>query len=127
MNNYILYIIMKFNFISVFFLAILSATLLLVFAPMVDHLFYIDHKLDESTDLEIFMTILIHIILLGILIYIFHYYIVKKYIKYFKLNETYIKVIDLILGLTLVGLQRNLVFKLRYMSNRHPIRDELII
>ena len=118
---------MNLNFLSVFFLAIVISTFLLVFAPMVDHIFYIDHKLDESTDLEIFMTILIHIILLGVLIYLFHYYVVKKYINYFKLNETYIKVVDLILGLTLVGLQRNLVFKLRYMSNRHPIRDELII
>ena len=94
---------------------------------MVDHIFYIDHKLDELTDLEIFMIILVHIILLGILIYLFHYYIVKKYINYFKLNETYVKIIDLILGLTLVGLQRNLVFKLSYISNRHPIRSELII
>ena len=118
---------MKLNFLAVFFLAIVISTFLLVFAPMVDHLFYIDHKLDESTDLEIFMTILIHIILLGILIYLFHYYIVKKYINYFKLNETYVKIIDLILGLTLVGLQRNLVFKLRYISNRHPIRSKLII
>ena len=118
---------MNLNFLSVFFLAIVVSTFLLVFAPMVDHIFYIDHKLDESTDLEVFMTILIHIILLGILIYLFHYYIVKKYINYFKLNETYIKVVDLILGLTLVGLQRNLVFKLRYMSNRHPIRSDLII
>ena len=117
---------MNLNFLSVFFLAIVISTFLLVFAPMVDHLFYIDHKLDDSTDFEVFMTILIHIILLGILIYLFHYYIVKKYIKYFKLNETYIKIIDLILALTLVGLQRNLVFKLRYMSNRHPIRSELI-
>ena len=117
---------MNLNFLSVFFLAIVISTFLLVFAPMVDHLFFIDHKLDESTDLEIFMTILVHIILLGILIYLFHYYVVKKYINYFKLNETYIKVVDLILGLTLVGLQRNLVFKLRYMSNRHPIRSELI-
>jgi len=117
---------MNLNFLSVFFLAIVISTFLLVFAPMVDHIFYIDHKLDESTDLEIFMTILIHIILLGVLIYLFHYYVVKKYINYFKLNETYIKVVDLILGLTLVGLQRNLVFKLRYMSNRHPIRSELI-
>tara|TARA_B100000941_G_C28233403_1_gene412745 strand:- start:94 stop:450 length:357 start_codon:yes stop_codon:yes gene_type:complete len=117
---------MNLNFLSVFFLAIVVSTFLLVFAPMVDHIFYIDHKLDESTDLEIFMTILVHIILLGILIYLFHYYVVKKYINYFKLNETYIKVVDLILGLTLVGLQRNLVFKLRYMSNRHPIRSELI-
>lgn len=117
---------MNLNFLSVFFLAIVISTFLLVFAPMVDHIFYIDHKLDKSTDLEIFMTILIHIILLGILIYLFHYYVVKKYINYFKLNETYVKIIDLILGLTLVGLQRNLVFKLRYMSNRHPIRSELI-
>ena len=118
---------MNLNFLSVFFLAIVISTFLLVFAPMVDHLFFIDHKLDESTDFEVFMTIIIHIILLGILIYLFHYYIVKKYINYFKLNETYIKIIDLILGLTLVGLQRNLVFKLRYMSNRHPIRSELIV
>ena len=117
---------MNLNFLSVFFLAIVISTFLLVFAPMVDHLFFIDHKLDESTDFEVFMTIIIHIILLGILIYLFHYYIVKKYINYFKLNETYVKIIDLILGLTLVGLQRNLVFKLRYMSNRHPIRSELI-
>lgn len=118
---------MNLNFLSVFFLAIVISTFLLVFAPMVDHLFYIDHKLDESTDFEIFMIILIHIILLGILIYLFHYYVVKKYINYFKLNETYVKVVDLILGLTLVGLQRNLVFKLRYMSNRHPIRSKIVI
>ena len=118
---------MNINFLSVFFLAIVVSTFLLVFAPMVDHIFYIDHKLEDSTDLEIFITILIHIILLGLLIYLFHYYVVKKYINYFKLNETYVKIIDLILGLTLVGLQRNLVFKLRYISNRHPIRSELII
>ncbi len=65
--------------------------------------------------------------MLGLLIYLFHYYIVKKYINYFKLNETYIKIIDLIIGLTLVGLQRNLIYKLRYMSNKHPIRSELRI
>ena len=63
---------MNLNFLSVFFLAVVISTFLLVFAPMVDHIFYIDHKLDESTDLEIFMTILVHIILLGILIYLFH-------------------------------------------------------
>ena len=50
---------MNLNFLSVFFLAVVISTFLLVFAPMVDHIFYIDHKLDESTDLEIFMTILI--------------------------------------------------------------------
>ena len=113
--------------LPVFFLLIIVISFLLVFAPMVDHVFYLDHKIEESTDLEVFIIILIHIILVGILIYLFHFYIVRKYIKFFKLNETYIKIIDLILGLTLVGLQRNLVYKLRYLSNRHPIRAELII
>ena len=113
--------------LPVFFLLIIVISFLLVFAPMVDHVFYLDHKIEESTDLEIFIIILVHIILVGVLIYLFHFYIVRKYIKFFKLNETYIKIIDLIIGLTLVGLQRNLVHKLRYLSNRHPIRAELII
>jgi len=113
--------------LPVFFLLIIVISFLLVFAPMVDHVFYLDHKIEESTDLEVFIVILVHIILVGVLIYLFHFYIVRKYIRYFKLNETYIKIIDLILGLTLVGLQRNLVYKLRYLSNRHPIRAELII
>mgnify|MGYP000947934023 FL=1 len=118
---------MVFNMLPVFFLLIIVISFLLVFAPMVDHVFYLDHKIEESTDLEVFIVILVHIILVGVLIYLFHFYIVRKYIRYFKLNETYIKIIDLILGLTLVGLQRNLVYKLRYLSNRHPIRAELII
>ena len=113
--------------LPVFFLLIIVISFLLVFAPMVDHVFYLDHKIEESTDLEVFIIILVHIMLLGVLIYLFHFYIVRKYIKFFKLNETYIKIIDLILGLTLVGLQRNLLYKLRYLSNRHPIRAELII
>ena len=118
---------MNINFLSVFFLAIVISTFLLVFAPMVDHIFYIDHKLKETKDFKIYMAILIHIILLGVFIYLFHYYIVKNYINYFKLNKIYIKIIDLIIGLTLVGLQRNLIYKLRYMSNKHPIRSELRI
>ena len=113
--------------LPVFFLLIIVISFLLVFAPMVDHVFYLDHKIEESTDLEVFIIILVHIILVGVLIYLFYFYIAIKYIKFFKLNETYIKIIDLIMGLTLVGLQRNLVHKLRYLSNRHPIRAELII
>ena len=45
---------------------------------------------------------------------------------YFKLSATYVKIVDLILALTLTGLQRNLIFKLRYLSNKHPFRSELI-
>lgn len=114
----------KFFYISL--LLVIIITFLLIFSPLIDHLFYIDHKLEEMSELKIFGLILIHTILLGILIYLFHYYIVKKYIKYFKLNETYVKIIDLIISLILVGLQRNLLFKLRYLSSKHPIRSKLI-
>ena len=118
---------MKYNYLSIFFLLIIVVSFLLIFAPVIDHIFYVDHKLKETSDFEIFLIVLVHIILLGVLIYIFHRYIVKKYMEYFKLTGPYIKIIDLILALTLTGLQRNLIFKLRYLSNKHPFRSKLII
>ena len=121
---------MKLNLVPIFFLLITIISILLIFAPMIDHIFYIDHKLEDFKDIEIFIMIIVHIILTGILIYILHYYIIKKYFRLFnieKLYEQYKVVIDLILALTLVGLQRNLHFKIRYLSNKHPIRSELIL
>ena len=114
------------KFFYFYLLLVIIIIFLLIFAPLIDHLFYVDHKLEEMSELKIFGLILIHTILLGILIYLFHNYIVKKYIKYFKLNETYVKIIDLIISLILVGLQRNLLFKLRYLSTKHPIRSKLV-
>jgi uncharacterized membrane protein YqhA len=64
---------MVFNMLPVFFLLIIVISFLLVFAPMVDHVFYLDHKIEESTDLEVFIIILVHIMLVGILIYLFHF------------------------------------------------------
>ena len=118
---------MKYNYLFIPFLLIITTAFLLLFAPLVDHIFYVDHKLEETSDLEIFLIVVVHIVLLGVLILIFHRYIVKKYMDYFKLSEAYVKMVDLILALTLTGLQRNLIFKLRYLSNKHPFRSELIV
>ena len=82
--------------VSIFIFLILSIFVLLFLAPFIDHFFYIDKKLDETEEYKIFIMIIIHIILLGILVYMFHIYLVKKYIKYFKLNKTYIKIIDIL-------------------------------
>jgi len=117
---------MDYKYLLLPFLLILGILFLLLFAPIIDHLFYMDHKLDKMNNIDILFTIIMHIIVVAILVYFFHYYIVSKYIKYFKFNKIYIKIIDLILALTLTGLQRNLIFKLRYLSNKHPIRDKLI-
>ena len=115
------------TFFPLLIFLVVSIMVLLFIAPFIDHLFYLDHKLEDLEEYEIFMMIIIHIILLGILVYMFHKYLVKNYIKYFKLSKTFIKIIDLILALTLTGLQRNLIFKIRYLSNKHPIRSELIV
>jgi len=112
---------MDYKYLSIVFLLIISIIFFLVFAPIIDHLFYID-KVEGENKVTIFIYIIFHIILLGILIYIFHKYIVLNYLSYFKLNPTFIKIIDLILALTLTGLQRNLINKIRYLSNNHPIR-----
>jgi hypothetical protein len=124
--NILYYIIMK-TFLTILIFIIISIIFLLFLAPFIDHFFYLEHKLEEIDEYEIFMMIIIHIVVLGILVYFYHYYIVAPYISYFKLNKTYIKIIDLILALTLTGIQRNLVFKITYLSNKHPIRDELIV
>ena len=118
---------MKYNILSVVFLLVTITIFLLVFAPMVDHIFYVDHKLEELTDFEIFLTTLVHILLTGFFIYMIHYYIVKKYFEIFKIGNLYKVIIDAVIAITLVGLQRNLVFKLRYLSNKHPIRSALVI
>jgi len=117
---------MEYKYLSLFLLLTIGVILLLIFAPIIDHIFYIDHKLNKKNNKKILMMIIIHILLLAILVYLFHYYIISRYIKYFKLNKTYIKIMDLILALTLTGLQRNLIFKLRYLSSLHPIRNKLI-
>ena len=118
------------NIIPIFFLLITIITILIVLAPMVDHIFYVDHKLEDYSDIEILIVSIMHILLTGLLVYIIHYFIIKKYFDLFKINKLYEKykvIIDLILAITLVGLQRNLHFKIRYLSSKHPIRDKLII
>jgi hypothetical protein len=115
------------TFFSLLMFLVVSILILLFLAPFIDHFFYVDHKIEDLEEYEIFIKIIIHIILLGILVYFYHYFIVTPYIRYFKLNKTYIKIIDLILALTLTGIQRNLIFKIKYLSSKHPIRNKLIV
>ena len=115
--------------ILIFFLMIICIRVLLVMAPFIDHLFYVHHKIEEIEKYEVYLMVLVHIILVGILILFIHFYIIDKYIKYFKIYKysKYLKIfIDLIITFSLIGLQRNLLYKIRYISLHHPIRSELI-
>ena len=52
-----------------------------------------------------------------------------NYLKYFKIDKQYKNfkyILDLIIAIILIGLQRNLKHKLNYISGLHPIRSKLI-
>lgn len=115
--------------ILVFFLLIICISVLLFTSPIIDHFFYVHHKIDEIDKHKVYLMILLHIFIVGSLIVSIHYFIIDNYLRYFKIfkHEKYIKIlIDLIITLSLIGLQRNLLFKIRYISSHHPIRSKLI-
>jgi len=115
--------------ILIFFLTVICTTILMLLSPIIDHLFYVKHKIEEIDKYQLYLMILVHIFLIGLLILFIHYYIIEKYLKYFNIhkNKKYVKIfIDLIITVSLIGLQRNLLYKLNYISSKHPIRSELI-
>ena len=108
-----------------FLLLIICIKILIIVSPIIDHLFDID-EIDKMDELTMYSNIILHIILLGVLILGINYFVINKYIKYFKIekHEKYIKLLmDLVLTLTLVGLQKNLTTKLKYVTSVHPIRS----
>jgi hypothetical protein len=108
---------------------IICIFIMMFISPMIDHLFYIDEKIDKMHKLKIFGLIILHILILGCLILSIHHFIINKYLNYFKIlkNGRYIKLlIDLIVTLTLVGLQRNLLYKIEYLSRNHFIRSKIV-
>ena len=115
--------------IKLFFLIVLCFIFLLTISPIIDHLFYIDKNEKDINIYKIIIYILAHIILICIIIYLFHNYIILNYLKYFKIDKQYKNfkyILDLIIAIILIGLQRNLKHKLQYISGKHPIRSKLI-
>ena len=108
------------------FLCFLS---LLIIAPIIDHLFYIDESEKYISYKKLILYIFLHLIIICLFIYLLHNYIIYYYLKYININVKYDKfkyILDLIIAIILVGLQRNLRHKLTFISNNHPIRSKLI-
>ena len=111
----------RYKYLYFYILLIFLTSVLLFVAPIIDQIFYIK-DIDKVNKLTIYIYIVLHIIVIGLLIFFLHKYLISKYINFFKLDGKYIKIMDLILALTLTGIQKNLLIKLRYLSNNHPIR-----
>ena len=94
--------ILTINFVPIF-----------IFSPVIDHLF---GELDSSkSNIRILSEIFIHILILTL----FWKYVNDLVLDNFKHDEN---IQDLIQGIVLVGLQKNLIDKLNYITRENPIR-----
>jgi len=99
---------------------------LIFLAPFIDHMFTtLEEDIDKrETNIQILVEIILHTIVLAISWYFLHKYL-RKYLENFmniKMKEATKTAIDIISAIALVGLQRNLIHKLKYISYEHPFR-----
>lgn len=100
--------------------------ILIFLAPFIDHLFTSleDDKDKQETNIQILIEIILHTIVLAISWYFLHKYL-RQYLEKImniKMKEATKTAIDIVSAVALVGLQRNLIQKLKYISYEHPFR-----
>ena len=114
---------------TIFRLALFSSIYVIVligFSPTIDHLFtpLEEDKKRKETNLEILTEIILHIIVLSV-----SWYYLNKYLKTFlehvfnlNIKDHTSTAIDFIAAIALVGLQKNLINKINYITIEHPFR-----
>ena len=99
---------------------------LIFISPFIDHLFTTldQNKVEKETNLQILIEIILHVIVLTIT-----WYWINKYLKSFLEHILNVNIkdhtktaIDFMASVALVGLQKNLIDKLKYISFEHPFR-----
>ena len=99
---------------------------LIILSPFIDHLFTSieeDKKLKEN-NLQILGEIILHVVVLTI-----SWFYLNKYLKSFlesifniQIKDHTSTAIDFIAALALIGLQKNLIDKINYITIEHPFR-----
>jgi hypothetical protein len=99
---------------------------LIFVSPFIDHLFTTldQDKIKKETNIQILIEIILHVIVLTITWYWANKYLTQilEYILKVKIKEHTKTAIDFMAAIALVGLQTNLIDKLRYVSIEHPFR-----
>ena len=99
---------------------------LIFVAPFIDHLFTSleEDKAIEETNFQILSEIISHVIVLTISWYFLYKYLnrILESLLNIQINDATKKGIDFISAVALVGLQRNLINKLEYITFEHPFR-----
>ena len=105
---------------------IIYLLLLIVVSPFIDHAFT---SLDEDINMkennfQILGEIILHVIVIAFVWYIINHY-VPKYIGYLfniKIKEATKSAMGVVSSIVLIGLQKNLIEKLEYITLTHPFR-----
>ena len=107
------------------FSAIYVVVLIFV-SPFIDHLFTSleEDKAIKENNYQILSEIIIHAMVLTVTWYFLHKYLSKflESVLGVKIKEATKSAIDFISAIALVGLQRNLINKLEYITFEHPFR-----
>ena len=100
--------------------------ILIFLAPFIDHLFTSleEDKAIKENNYQILAEIIIHAMVLTVTWYFLHKYLSKflESVLGVKIKEATKSAIDFISAIALVGLQRNLIDKLEYITFEHPFR-----
>jgi len=101
-------------------------TILIFLSPFIDHLFTSLDKDKKSkiSKKKILIEIILHVILITIIWFFlnsFLRYHIKSLLK-IEIKEATKTAIDFVSAIVLVGLQKNLIDKLEYITLEHPIR-----
>ena len=110
--------------ISIF--SVIYILLLIFLAPLIDHLFTTldeDKKLKEN-NFQILLEIILHLIVISVVWYLLNTYLVLLLERIFniKIKEATKSTVGIVGSIALVGLQKNLIDKLKYITIIHPFR-----
>ena len=100
--------------------------ILMVVSPIIDHSFTsLDEDINKKeNNIRILGEIILHIIIIAFVWYTINHY-VPKYIELlfnFKIKEATKSAMSVVSSIVLIGLQKNLIDKLEYITLTHPFR-----
>ena len=100
--------------------------ILLLISPIIDHFFTTldQDKVIQESNFQILSEIILQLIVITIVWYFLHGYL-SKYLEHLlnvKMGDATKSGIDLVSAITLIGLQKNLIDKLEYITHEHPFR-----
>ena len=100
--------------------------ILLFISPIIDHFFTTldQDKAIKESNFQILSEIIIQLIVITTIWYLLHGFLSKhlEHILNVKMEEATQSGVDLVSAITLIGLQKNLIDKLGYITHEHPFR-----